>query len=111
MNGVTPLPGDWRARHYTALADETRAAVEACLDSFVATKTETPTPPPTVPAQWEDLLAGRLAHCHLPSGVLERLITEAVADILPAMAATLERQLRFRIQREQRAQLQTCDDY
>ncbi len=111
MNGVTPLPGKWRARHSTALADETRAAVEACLNSFAATKTATPTPPTTVSAQWEDLLAGRLAHCHLPAGVLERLIAEAVADTMSAMAATLERQLRFRIQREQQAQLQTCDDY
>ena len=111
MNTSSITPGDWRARHSTALADETRAAVEACLDSFAARKTETLTPPTTVPAQWEDLLAGRLAQCHLPAGVLERLITEAVTDILPAMAATLERQLRFRIRREQRAQLQTCDDY
>jgi len=111
MNGVTPPPGDWRARQSTALADETIAAVEACLDSFTATKTETPTPPTTVPSQWEDLLTGRLAHCHLPAGVLDRLIAEAVADTMAAMAVTLERQLRFRIQREQRAQLQTCDDY
>ncbi len=107
----TSTASGWRTRQSTALADETRAAVEACLDSLAATETETPTPPTTVPSQWEDLLAGRLAQCHLPGGVLERLIAEAVADILPAMAATLERQLRFRIYREQRAHLQTCDDY
>ncbi len=110
MNGTTPLPGDWRARQFTTVSnDDVLTAVEACLDSHTAP--ETPTPPTTVPAQWEDLLAGRLAQCHLPSGVLERLIAEAVADTMSAMAATLERQLRFRIYREQRAHLQTCDDY
>ena len=83
--------------------------MEACLDG--PADPETPTPPTTVPSQWEDLLAGRLAQCHLPGGVLERLIAEAVADTMSTMAATLERQLRFRIDREQRAQLQACDDY
>ena len=97
----------WRTRQFTTMShDDVLTAVEACLDSPAATET-----PTTVPSQWEDLVAGRLRQCHLPAGVLERLIAEAVADILPAMAATLERQLRFRIYREQRAQLQTCDDY
>ncbi len=109
MKAVITPPGDWRTRQSAALADETRAAVEAYLDSPAVT--ERPTPPTTVPSQWEDLLADRLRGCHLPVGVLERLIAEAVADTMSAIAATLERQLRFRIQREQRAQLQTCDDY
>ena len=101
---------NWRTRQFTTVAnDDVLTAVEACLDSPAVS--ETPTPPTTVPSQWGDLLAGRLAQCHLPGGVLERLIAEAVADTMSAMAATLERQLRFRIQREQRAQLQTCDDY
>jgi hypothetical protein len=107
----TSTASGWRTRQSAALADETRAAVEACLDSLAATETETPTPPAIVPPDWEDLVAGRLRQCHLPGGVLERLIAEAVADTMSAMAATLERQLRFRIQREQRAHLQTCDDY
>jgi len=110
MNGGTPQPGDWRTRHATVVeSDEALTAVEACLDG--PADPETPTPPTTVPSQWEDLLAGRLAQCHLPGGVLERLIAEAVADTMSTMAATLERQLRFRIDREQRAQLQACDDY
>ncbi len=110
MNGSTPQPGDWRTRQpATGMNADALVAVEACLDDSAAT--ETPTPPTAVPSQWEDLLAGRLAHCHLPSSVLERLIAEAVADTMSAMAATLERQLRLRIQREQQAQLQTCDDY
>ena len=107
--GVT-LPGAWRTRQSTVVeSDAALTAVEACLDGLDAT--ETPTPPTNVPSQWEDLVAGRLRHCHLPGGVLERLIAEAVADTMSALAATLERQLRFRIHREQRAQLQTCDDY
>jgi hypothetical protein len=110
MNTVIAPLGDWRTRQFTTVSnDDVLTAVEACLDSPAVT--ERPTPPTTVPTQWEDLLAGRLAQCHLPGGVLERLIAEAVADILPTLKATLERQLRFRIQREQRAQLQTCDDY
>jgi len=110
MSAIIASPGDWRARQTaTGLNDDVLTTVEACLDSPVAT--ETPTPPSTVPSQWEDLVADRLRQCHLPSGVLERLIAEAVADTMSAMAATLERQLRFRIHREQRAQLQTCDDY
>ena len=107
--GVT-LTDAWRTRQFTTVSnDDVLTAVEACLDSPAVP--EMPIPPTTVSSQWEDLLAGRLAQCRLPAGVLERLIAEAVADTLPAMAATLERQLRFRIQREQRAQLQTCDDY
>ena len=110
MSTDVALPGAWRTRQFaTASNDDVLTAVEACLDDPAAS--ETPTPPTTVPSQWEDLLAGRLAHCHLPAGVLERLIAEAVADTMSAMAATLERQLRFRIYREQRAHLQTCDDY
>ncbi len=110
MSADVTLPGAWRTRQPAVVeSDEALTAVEACLDGFAVT--ETPTPPTTVPAQWEDLLAGRLRQCHLPAGVLERLIAEAVADTMSTMAATLERQLRFRIHREQRAQLQTCDDY
>ena len=110
MSAGVALPETWRTRQFTTVSnDDVLTAVEACLDSPAVT--ETPTPPTTVPSQWEDLLAGRQAQCHLPAGVLERLIAEAVADTMSAMAATLERQLRFRIHREQRAHLQTCDDY
>jgi len=110
MSAVIASPSDWHTRQFTTASnDDALAAVEACLDDLDAT--ETLTPPATVPAQWEDLLAGRLRQCHLPVGVLERLIAEAVADTMSAMAATLERQLQLRIHREQRAQLQTCDDY
>ncbi len=110
MSAGVALPDAWRTRQFTTVSnDDVLMAVEACLDGPAVA--ETPALPTTVPTQWEDLVAGRLAQCHLPGGVLERLIAEAVADILPAMAATLERQLRFRIYREQRAQLQTCDDY
>jgi len=109
MSAIIAPPGDWRTRQpATGLNDDVLMAVETCLDGLTAT--ETPTPPTTVPSQWEDLVAGRLAQCHLPAGVLDRLIAEAVADTMSAMAATLERQLRFRIHREQRAHLQTCDD-
>ncbi len=110
MSANVALPGAWRTRQFTTGSnDDVLTTVEACLDDLDAT--ETPTPPTTVPAQWEDLVAGRLRQCHLPVGVLERLIAEAVADTMAALAATLERQLRFRIHREQRAHLQTCDDY
>ena len=90
-------------------ADDESPALETCLADLATA--EPPSPPITVPPDWEDLVADRLAHCHLPVGILDRLIAEAVVDALPAMATTLERQLRFRIRREQRAQLQTCDDY
>ena len=110
MSAGVALPDAWHTRQFTKVAnDDALTAVETCLDSPAVTAT--PTPPTTVPTQWEDLVAGRLRQCHLPAGVLERLIAEAVADTMSAMAATLERQLRFRIHREQRAQLQTCDDY
>ncbi len=109
MSAVIAPPGDWRARQSAALDEETWTAVETCLDNLAAA--EPPTPPATVPPNWEDLVADRLQHCHLPAGVLDRLIAEAVVDALPAMAEMLERKLRFRIRREQRAQLQTCDDY
>lgn len=110
MNTGSVAPGDWRARSATTtFADDEPTALETCLDGLATA--ETPTAPLTVPSHWEDLLADRLAQCHLPAGVLDRLIAEAVVDALPAMATTLERQLRFRIRREQRAQLQTCDDY
>ena len=110
MSAGVALLDTWRTHQFTTVSnDDVLTAVETCLDGPAAS--EMPTPPTTVPAQWEDLLAGRLAQCHLPAGVLERLIAEAVADTMSAMAATLERQLRFRIYREQRAQLQTCDDY
>ncbi len=110
MSTDVALPDAWRTRQFTTVSsDDVLTTVETCLDGLATV--ETPTPPTTVPAQWEDLLAGRLGHCHLPVGVLERLIAEAVADTMSAMAATLERQLRFRIHREQRAQVQTCDDY
>ena len=110
MSATIAPPGDWRTRQFTTASnDDVLTVVEACLDGLGAT--ETPALPTTVPSQWEDLVAGRLAQCHLPGGVLERLIAEAVADTMAALAATLERQLRFRIHREQRAQLQTCDDY
>jgi len=110
MSAIIASPGDWRTRQTTTkLNDDVLTTVEACLDS--SADPETPTPPTTVPAQWEDLLAGRLRQCHLPVGVLERLIAEAVADTMSALAATLERQLQLRIHREQRAHLQTCDDY
>lgn len=104
---MTPASG-WRARQSaTVLADAEQMALDADLQ-MLACAAASPAP---VSSQWEDLLAGRLAQCHLPEGTLERLISEAVADALPAMAATLERKLRFRIRREQRAQLQSCDDY
>ena len=110
MSAVIASPGDWHTRQFTTASnDDVLTTVEACLDDLDTI--ETPTPPTSVPTQWEDLLAGRLRQCHLPVGVLERLIAEAVADTMSAMAATLERQLRFRIHREQRAHLQTCDDY
>ena len=110
MSADVTLPGAWRTRQpVTGLNDDVLTAVETCLDGLATP--ETPTPPTTVPAQWEDLLAGRLRQCHLPVGVLDRLIAEAVADTMSTMAATLERQLQLRIHREQRAQLQTCDDY
>jgi hypothetical protein len=110
MSAGVAVPDAWRTRQFTTASnDDVLTAVEACLDGPAVA--ETPTPPTIVPPDWEDLLAGRLAQCHLPGGVLDRLIAEAVADTMSAMAATLERQLRFRIQREQRAQLQTCDDY
>ncbi len=110
MSAAIASPGDWRTRQFTTASnDAVMTTVEACLDDLDTT--ETPALPTTVPAQWEDLVAGRLAQCHLPAGVLERLIAEAVADTLATLAATLERQLRFRICREQRAQLQACDDY
>ncbi len=110
MSAGVVSPETWHTRQFTAATnDDVLTTVETCLDGPVAT--ETPTPPTTVPTQWEDLVAGRLRQCHLPGGVLERLIVEAVVDIVPTLTATLERQLRFRIHREQRAQLQTCDDY
>ena|GEM_PF-940453 len=110
MSAGMALPDAWRTRQSAVVEpDAALTAVEACLDDPAVTAT--PTPPTTVPTQWEDLVAGQLRQCHLPAGVLERLIAEAVADTMSAMAATLERQLRFRIHREQRAQLQTCDDY
>jgi len=110
MSAGVALPDAWHTRQFTKVAnDDALTAVETCLDSPAVTAT--PTPPTTVPTQWEDLVAGRLRQCHLPAGVLERLIADAVADTMATMAATLERQLRFRIHREQRAQLQTCDDY
>ena len=110
MSAGVALPDAWPTRQFTTVSnDDALTAVEVLLDSPAVTAP--PTPPTTVSSQWEDLVAGRLAQCHLPAGVLERLIAEVVADTMAAMAATLERQLRFRIQREQRAQLQTCDDY
>jgi len=110
MSVVIASPGDWHTRQFTTASnDDVLTAVEACLDDLDTT--ETPALLTTVPSQWEDLMAGRLAQCHLPAGVLDRLIAEAVADTMSALTATLERQLRFRIHREQRAQLQTCDDY
>jgi len=110
MSAGVALADAWYTRQSTVVeSDAALTAVEACLDAPAVA--ETPTPPTIVPPDWEDLLTGRLAHCHLPAGVLDRLIAEAVADTMAAMAVTLERQLRFRIQREQRAQLQTCDDY
>ncbi len=110
MSADAALPDAWRTRQFTTVPnDDVLTAVETCLDDPAVA--ETPTPPTTVPTQWEDLVAGRLRQCHLPAGVLERLIAEAVADTMSAVAATLERQLRFRIYREQQAQVQTCDDY
>ena len=110
MSAGVVSPETWHTRQFTAATnDDVLTTVETCLDGPVAT--ETPTPPTTVPTQWEDLVAGRLRQCHLPAGVLEGLIAEAVADTMSAVAATLERQLRFRIYREQQAQVQTCDDY
>ncbi|HOU12763.1 MAG TPA: hypothetical protein PKZ84_06575 [Anaerolineae bacterium] len=110
MNATAASQGDWRARSSGAtLADDEPTALETWLDSLATA--ETPTLPTSVPPHWEDLVADRLAQCHLPAGVLDRLIAEAVVDALPAMAEMLERKLRFRIRREQRAQLQTCDDY
>jgi hypothetical protein len=110
MSADVTLSDAWHTRQFTTASnDDVLTTVEACLDDLDAT--ETPPLPTTVPAQWDDLLAGRLRQCHLSVGVLERLIAEAVADTMSALAATLERQLRFRIHREQRAHLQTCDDY
>jgi len=64
-----------------------------------------------VPAHWEDLLADRLLECRLPAGILDRIITEALTDVLPDITRLLERRLRYLIRREQRALLQSVDSY
>lgn len=101
--GTAPQHG-WRARQPTTLLeDDAGLEVTALLEAEAQ--------PEPVPEQWEDLLVSPLTACYLPVGVLERLVHETLTDALPAIARLLERQLRLRFHREQRALRQACDDY
>lgn len=104
MPASTAQQHGWRTRRPTTmLKDEARSEKETLLEADSHQE--------AVPSQWENLLVSRMAVYHLPAGVLERLITETLTAALPAIATLLERQLRFRIHREQQALRQACDDY
>ena len=98
MNTHVPTGAGWRARQAPALVED-EARQNAAMQQDV------------VPTHWEDLLADRLLECRLPAGILDRLIAEALADVVPDITRLLERRLRCLIRREQRALLQSVDSY